>query len=233
MGAVPGHARSSLVRGAAGPAIIAHGAGNSPQRARQAVADAADFLEVDLWVHRGRFEARHERRLAPLPLLFEKWYLRSVPRRPFGLTELLGESTADAGVFLDLKNGGAEAARLVRAAMDSTPGATMIASSQFWHILRAVRDRCPAMELFYSIDVEAKLDLFTSVGGRDVRPRGVSCQHNLLTARTIHLFHERGLQVVGYTIDDLDRARELIGWGIDGVTTHRVRELREMVQERA
>ena len=50
----------------------------------------ADFIEVDLWVHHGRFEARHERRFpASLPLLFEKWYLRTAPRTPFGLADLL------------------------------------------------------------------------------------------------------------------------------------------------
>jgi len=78
-----------LVPGRSGPAIIAHGGGNSVDRVRDYVAAGADYLEVDLWIHRGRFEARHERRVRMLPLLFEKWYLRRVPSAHYGLAELL------------------------------------------------------------------------------------------------------------------------------------------------
>jgi len=100
-----------LVPGRSGPAIIAHGGGNSVDRVRDYVAAGADYLEVDLWIHRGRFEARHERRVRMLPLLFEKWYLRRVPSAHYGLAELLEAAAgSSAGLFLDLKNGGAEAA---------------------------------------------------------------------------------------------------------------------------
>jgi len=222
-----------LVPGRPGPAIIAHAAGNTVRSTRVAIADVADFLEVDLFVHRGRFEARHERRMYPLPLLFEKWYVRWAPRSPFSLVDLLRESAGQVRVFLDLKNGGSTAAALVREALDAVPRAALVASSQHWPILRAVERACPGIDLFYSVDVQAKLDLMLSVAGRDLRPRGVSCNHRLLTPARISRLHEAGLQVVGWTVDDLDRVRELIAWGVDGITTHRVREVREMLQERS
>jgi glycerophosphoryl diester phosphodiesterase len=211
----------ALIPGLTGPALIAHGGGNSEDLARSAIADLADFVEVDLWVHHGRFEARHERAAYPLPFLFEKWYLRRVPHLPFGLAELLRETASRARIFLDLKNGGDTAADLVRRSLDEAgPGIHMAASSQDWRMLRAVGERAPEVDLFYSIDVTAKLNLFLSIIERDLQPRGVSCEHNLLSPQLIERLHQRRLSVVAWTVDDLDRARELASWGVDGITTH-------------
>ncbi len=211
-----------------GPALIAHMGGNTAAAARIAVAAVADFVEVDLWVHRGRFEARHERAVYPLPLWFEKWYLRWAPRRPFTLAELLTETAGKAGVLLDLKNGGAAAARLVWEALDLVMPAApcVVASSQHWHILRQVKELAPEVGLFYSIDVPEKLDLFLSVADRDLQPSGVSCRHTLLTREAVAELHRRALKVIAWTVDDPGRAHELAGWGIDGITTHRVSDLR-------
>lgn len=212
-----------------GPAIIAHGGGNSVDHVRDYVAAGADYLEVDLWIHRGRFEARHERRVRMLPLLFEKWYLRRVPSTHYGLVELLEAAAgSSAGIFLDLKNGGAEAAGAISrviAEADVTP--RIVASSQQWRALRAVAEQLPQVDTFYSIDVRAKLDLFLSVSDRDVRPRGVSCRHSLLSAPIVRRLRDRGLLVVAWTVDDPERARELVEWGVHGITTHRVAEMHE------
>jgi len=217
-----------MVVGRKGPALIAHGAGNTAALANNAIAEQADFLEVDLWLHRGRFEARHERAVYPLPLLFEKWYLRWAPRKPFGLTELLAEAAGRSRVFLDLKSGGEQSAMLVRRAIDNaSPGGLRVAASaQQWRILRAIHAVAPEVETFYSIDVQAKLDLFLSVSERDKQPRGVSCRHSLLTAPIVQRLHDRGLWVVAWTVDDLARAESLAAWGVDGITTHRIAEFR-------
>ena len=217
-----------LLPGRAGPAIVAHGGGNSLDRAREFLGDGADYLEVDLWVHEGQFEARHERRLRWLPLLIEKWYLRRVPSARYGLRELLEESKGrGAGIFLDLKNGGSGAATLLRRMLAANPHPDrIVASSQQWATLRAIREMLPEIDAFYSIDVRAKLELFLSVADRDTRPRGVSCRHSLLTKRIIDTLHDRGMLVVAWTVDDEERARELVSWGIDGLTTHKVREMR-------
>ena len=87
----PGEAKL-LVPGRHGPAIIGHGGGNSARHVDEFLAAGADFLEVDLWLHAGRLEARHERRIKFTPILFEKWYLRRAPRPHFGLDELLAAS---------------------------------------------------------------------------------------------------------------------------------------------
>lgn len=228
----PGTGPLPLVAGRDGPAIIAHGGGNTAVRVHDYLHHGADYLEVDLWMHRGRFEARHERRLRWVPLLFEKWYLKRIPNPNFGLDELLAETAGHgAGIFLDLKNGGAQGAALLRRVLNATRHPErVVASSQQWRTLRAIREILPDVDAFYSIDVRAKLELFLSIVDRDTRPRGVSCRHSLLTRRTVEDLHARGLLVVAWTVDDMDRARELVSWGVDGLTTHNVAEMcREFV----
>ena len=219
--------REPLATAHEGPAIIAHRAGNSRKLVRAALADSPDFLEVDLWLHRGRFEARHERAAYPLPLLVEKWYLSFVPRHPFSLHDLLVEAGPTTGIFLDLKNGAGQAAALVRRSLDSAPGHPRVAASaQQWALLRALRAVCPEVDCLYSIDVLAKLDLFLSIADRDAIPHGVSCKHTLLSRPVVEQLHARGFAVVAWTVNDLDRARELTSWGVDGITTERVAEVR-------
>lgn len=212
-----------------GPALIAHKAGNTAMHALAAIENVADYVEVDLWLNRGRFEARHERRLfSRLPFLYEGFRISLAPRRPFGLAELLEQTEGRVDIFLDLKNGGPTAAQLVRRSLDEARYRhRLVASSQLWPVLRALRDVAPEVALFYSMGTQAQLDLFLAVAERDASPRGISCRHSLLTPRVIELMHDRGLLVVAWTVDDLDRAAELAGWGVDGITTHRVVELRE------
>lgn len=150
------------------------------------------------------------------------------PRKQFGLTELLDTAAGRVRVFLDMKSGGEESARLIRRAIDDAHVAPrLVASAQQWRFLRALRDIVPEVETFYSIDVQAKLDLFLSVHDRDRQPRGVSCRHTLLSAEVVQRLHERGLWVVAWTVDEVERAQALAAWGVDAVTTHRVRQVRE------
>lgn len=212
------------------PALIAHGGGNDPAVARRALADGADFLEVDLWVRRGRFEARHERHLpGPLPILYERWYLRPAPRPVYRLEELLLACHGRAGVFLDLKNAPGAAPRLVRRALAEPGGrdARVAASSTNWPLLRAVKAARPDLDLYYSVDTPAQFDLFRSVAERDPLPAGVSCRHSLLSERAIARFHEDGLAVVAWTVDGAERARALARWGVDAITTNRAAAMRD------
>ena len=225
----PGARRAAALSPAPGrPALIAHSAGNTASRARAAIAECADFLEVDLWVHRGRFEARHERRLpARVPLLLERWYVTRPPRVPFGLAELLAESAGEAGVFLDLKNGGAVAAQLIRRSLRGHDGgARLVASSQSWSLLREVKAICPGVDVYYSVDAPAQLDLLFSVMTHDRAPAGASCRHSLLSEEVVEDLHAAGLSIVAWTVDDPQRARTLARWGVDALTTQRAAALR-------
>lgn len=221
--------RGELVPGVPGPYLIAHAAGNNAWRVHDAIEDGADLVEVDLWARRGAFEARHERRFGPIPLLFEKWYLRR-PDGPFDLADLLRATDNQSRLFLDFKTGGREPARLLKQAMaDARPALAPAASSQIWSMLRAVREELPEVPIFYSISVRAQLDLFLNMLERERPPDGVSCRHNLLDSEAIERLREAGMTIIAWTVDDGERARDLVHAGIDAITTHEIHEIRQAI----
>ncbi|MDE2669937.1 MAG: glycerophosphodiester phosphodiesterase [Chloroflexota bacterium] len=210
------------------PTLIAHGGGNGPDPVLKALASRAPFIEVDLWLHGGRLEARHERRVpGPLPLLYEFWYLTPAPRPPYHLEDLLLACEGRASVLLDLKNGLGKLAPVLRQTLAAFGrGVDVVASSQNWPLLREVKVACPELELYYSIDTPDQFDLFQSVMLHDPLPAGVSCRHTLLDRRIVRDFHDAGLAVAAWTVDDGDRARDLVRWGVDAITTNQVEEIR-------
>ncbi|MDE2933649.1 MAG: glycerophosphodiester phosphodiesterase [Chloroflexota bacterium] len=215
------------------PALIAHGGGNGPDPVLEALAASAPFIEVDLWLHRGRLEARHERRVpGPVPLLYEFWYLTPAPRPPYHLEDLLLACEGRASVLLDLKNGLGKLAPVLRQTLAAFGrGVNVVASSQNWPLLREVKVACPQLDLYYSIDTPDQFDLFQSVMLHDPLPAGVSCRHTLLDRRIVRDFHDAGLAVAAWTVDDGDRARDLVRWGVDAITTNRVEEIRAALAE--
>ncbi len=215
------------------PALIAHGGGNGSSQARAALAAQPAFIEVDLWLHRGRLEARHERRLpGPLPILYEFWYLTAAPHPPYRLEDLLRDCQRRAGLLLDLKNGLGKVPPILRQILETHgAGAEIIVSSQNWPLLRQVRTACPTLDLYYSIDTLDQFDLFQSVMLRDPLPAGVSCRHTLLDREIIAGFHDAGLAVAAWTVDGGERARELARWGVDAITTNRVEAIRAALDD--
>ncbi len=222
--AQPDSAFEHFLPGRSGPAIIAHGA-EIPLTRPRLRRGGADYLEVDLWIHHGRFEARHGAACAAPPPV-RKVVLRRVPSTHYGLVELLEAAAgSSAASFSTSERRRRDRRRHLPgdSSTDITP--RIVASSQQWSALRAIAGRLPQVDTFYSIDVRAKLDLFLSVSDRDMRPRGVSCRHTLLSAPLVRRLRDRGLLVVAWTVDDTERARELVDWGVHGVTTHRVAEM--------
>jgi glycerophosphoryl diester phosphodiesterase len=188
----------------------------------------ADYLEIDLWVHRGRFEARHERRLPfHLPGIYERWYLHRPPADRDPLGTILHACEEHTGLLLDIKNGNHLPSTMVaRALAKWEQTAAVAASSQHWPALRAIARAAPAVAVYYSVDVVAKLDLLFSVARRDPLPAGISCRHSLLTREVVERLHDEGLAVIAWTVDNEKRAVQLAEMGVDAITTHRVRELR-------
>jgi glycerophosphoryl diester phosphodiesterase len=209
------------------PHIIGH-RGNSRDEVVRFLGSGADFIEIDLWVHEGNFESRHERALYPLPLLFERWYLKL--RSPhFDLSDTVAAIDGRAYLFLDLKNGGSHVVPLVRETLRRFPGLHLSASASDWATLRALHDAVDEVDVFYSMEVPERLDLFLSVIERDHRPLGVSCRARMLTPAIVDRCHALGLKVVAWTVDEPDAARRLAAWGVDAITTHRPTEIRAAV----
>ncbi|WP_145062577.1 glycerophosphodiester phosphodiesterase [Adhaeretor mobilis] len=53
--------------------------------------------------------------------------------------------------------------------------------------------------------------------------------HNLISQATVDLVHANDLELVVYTVDDVSRMRQLIDYGVDGITTNRPEILYEIV----
>jgi glycerophosphoryl diester phosphodiesterase len=47
----------------------------------------------------------------------------------------------------------------------------------------------------------------------------ISIRHSLLTAERVAELHGRGVTMIAWTVNDPVRARELIGWEVDGITS--------------
>jgi glycerophosphoryl diester phosphodiesterase len=213
--------------------LIAHAAGNSADAVERAIAAGADAVEADLYAQRDHFEVRHERSLFPLPVLVERWYVRRRPRRPMRLVNLLDLVGGRCAVLLDLKSGGPRSAHILERVLREAPDGTDLAvSSQFWYMVRAVNAAHTSIPALYSIDVRAKLDLFMSVAERDRQAAGVSIRHTLLDRPTAETLQERGMIVAAWTVDDVDRARELAEWGVDAITTNRIEDAIAAFRER-
>lgn len=211
-------------------AVISHAGGNNQWRVDQAIAQGADLIEVDLWENRGQFEARHERRIGSLPFLFEKWYFRR-PDAPFRLADLLRATDRRARLLLDLKSGGLKPVHLLREAIDEAePWLVPAASSQIWSVLRHIRRDLPEVPVYYSIDVRAQLDLLMENLRREEPPDGVSCRQQLLDADTIRTLRRAGMAIIAWTVDDPERARELVEQGVAAITTHEVEDIREAIR---
>ncbi len=54
----------------------------------------------------------------------------------------------------------------------------------------------------------------------EITYRTLNLMHTLVTEETIATHHDLGRTVTTWVVDDLDEARNLIQWGIDGITTN-------------
>lgn len=214
------------------PVLIAHAGGNSSDRAGISFDGGADLVEVDIWSYRNRLETRHERRIPLTRVLFERWYMKWAPARHSSFSELLALSVGRGGVLLDFKNTRAVPDLLKQALAEAGEGTRVCASSQLWSILRQVNKQVPEMEMFYSIDVEDQLNLFLSIAERDPVPSGVSCNHERLDEGLIEHFHDLGLAVIAWTVDDPQRAVELTEWGVDAITTNALNAVKAELDSR-
>jgi glycerophosphoryl diester phosphodiesterase len=193
--------------------LIAHRAGNLVELVAPAI-DVADAIEIDVHLFRNRLEVRHAKVLLwPLSRLWEKWELlpRDAPRP--GLAAIVDVVPDGVHMWFDLKGFTTRLPRAVHRVAAAREGVTY--SSRHWWILGWVRRR---------------------TSGRTMKSVGNRFERWLVTRTRLHgpehgvVVHERLLDdgslarlratepiVVAWGVTDRDRARELIGRGIDGL----------------
>jgi glycerophosphoryl diester phosphodiesterase len=229
-----------------GPLLaVAHRAGNSLAGLRTALELGADVVEADVNAHRGRLEVRHLKTMGPLPLLWDRWELRSARSPRLGLETLLAAADGGATFMLDLKGGdpavGAEVARELH---ERAPERPVLVCSRNWAALapftgigwvrtvRSARTRRELRRLLAVLDV--------GVGGgkkalAGAEPYGVSVHRSLLDPDAVAALHRYVEVVMTWPINDdaaLDAVLTLRGSGSLGVISDEPAVLARLVAER-
>ena len=197
------------------PFVVAHRAGNSLDRLRDAERLGVALIEADVRLYRGRPEIRHLKTVGPLPLYWDRWELASPFRRSLVLSELLGSTARATELMLDLKGANTRLAEIVRGELEPyLPGRRFTVCARSWNLLDAF-DGLP-IRRFASVgnrrQLRALLDRFA-----ETRLDGVSIHENLLDARVLAEIRSVAGLVLTWPVNVPARARELLRLGVDGL----------------
>jgi glycerophosphoryl diester phosphodiesterase len=223
---------------------IAHGYGNSRRYLAQALEGPVDCIEADVWYQNGRVAVRHERRLGPLPILFDeknrdhvghgpgryglpllRWYVK-VQFRTLYLEDVLTLARGRRRVLVDVKwSPGGRQSAFAQALAQTVRLAGMTDDVTFcgqnWSVLQHLRVMDPGLRVYYSIGAQRQLPAFGRVP-QDETLRGVCVHQSLLNAQVIDILKRRGLDIWTWTVDDVEQAQRLVAMGIDGIISNRL-----------
>jgi glycerophosphoryl diester phosphodiesterase len=223
---------------------IAHGYGNSRRTLALALEAPVDHIEADVWYQDGRLAVRHERKLGPLPILFDekdkghaghgpgryglslgRWYVK-LQLDPLYLEDVLALARGRRRVLVDVKGSGrgrqsAFARALVQSVRLAGMGDEVTFCGQNWPVLQRLRVIDPGLRVYYSIGAQRQLAAFGLVR-QDESLRGVCVHQRLLDPQLIDILKRRGLDIWTWTVDDLGQARRLVATGIDGIISNRL-----------
>lgn len=198
---------------------IAHRAGNNLRATEEALKAGVDAIECDFWHARGRLALRHERKLPGIPLLFDKWFVRW-QWGELSLRELLLAIDRRAELFLDVKSATPRAADAVLELYNDhasmLPPRTLVCSKQ-WKLLDRLGAAGTDLQMFYSVGRTGNVEALLRRTERPHPPAGTSIRHSHLDEAAIRRLHDAGLRVLAWTVNNEDRARQLVAWGVDGI----------------
>ena len=207
-----------MVRQGRPPLTIAHRAGNSVERVLEAYATArVDYVEADVWLHRGRLEVRHDKTAGPLPILWERWRISpAFGRRPV-LDDVLDAAAGRGAVFIDCKGNDEGLAQAIAGAVERHDAAAWVAWSGGWAHLDRLRALLPQVPRFYTAGSLRRL--------AQMRPRlrhseidAVSIDSRFLTREIVAELKALGVATLAtWAVADAAGAERVLGWGVDAV----------------
>lgn len=191
---------------------VAHNSGGSLQATLEALIYGADVIEIDVVEIDGTLYSAHS---SPLPFVGKEWFRG--PRLDTIWTAAFG---AEA-VSLDLKESSPAYVALVGDFLATrAPYRKIIVTGRDSSVLAALRQRAPDVVYLLSVPNHEFLDreLRDNAATREAID-GVTIQESALDDETIAWLGEQRLLVFAWTVNDLERVNELIGLGVDGITT--------------
>lgn len=209
------------------PLLIAHRAGNHLPALAPAAEAGAQIIEIDVWFHRGRLEVGHDKTLGPIPLRWDRWSLAVGRHRPLAVADVLRRFPPAAKPMFDLKGTHPRLPdALHRAIEEHLPNRPYTVSSQNWTYL----DEFLATEeahVIRSIGSTRMLDQMR----RDLdrwTGAGIGLDEELLSAPVVEELSHSTPLIVTWTVNRLERARELLGQGVGGIITDRLEIIRAL-----
>jgi glycerophosphoryl diester phosphodiesterase len=203
------------------PITIAHRAGNSLTKLEAAFAAGIEYVEADVWWRRRRLEVRHDKSAGPIPFLWDRWSIRP-DGRALVLGEVFGAVAGRGKVFLDLKGTATDLAEAIAAEAARLGAADSIAASGNWPHLDRLSNLLPGMPLFYSVGSVGRLDSLQPRLERE-SVSGISIDRDIVDPSVIAHLRAHGVRsIVTWHVETFDRAREVLDWGVDGITSSNI-----------
>jgi hypothetical protein len=208
---------------------VLHGAANHLDQHDRRHHPAVDVIEGDLWMRSGRLLAYHDRPLGPLPFVMgSRGFLSREPANPPDAADLVALAEEGTHLMLDLRSWFRDpAADAARALLGLSDRSRITISCEHWPIADRMRAWLPGIGIAYSIGSKRVLNRYLrgrrngSLPKTDVSVRGSLLQ----TADDVEQLRELSSGVAAWTIDDVDRALELVDLGIDTLISNRLQVL--------
>lgn len=164
---------------------------------------------------------RHLKTLGPIPILWDRWKLASPFARRLLVPELLDALGDRTELLLDLKGRNVRLANGVLRALEPALGAgrpvTICARS--WRLLEPFSG-APGVRLVHSVGSPRDLRrLRRLVAGR--RLQGITIHERLLDSSSVRELRELADTILTWPINTVERAQELVRWGVDGLISDR------------
>ena len=224
------------------PVRIAHAYGNTRTVLRRALAAGVDMIEADIWYRSGQIEARHERRLNPLPLLADRrmrghrpgplaiplphgYYLRP-DIRPLRLTEVLETVRGSRRLLLDVKGRyrGKQIGEFVRTLVsrirEQQAEGYVTVCGQTYSVLDRLRRSAPGLPVRYSIEKPEQWRRFRQMVESDDTVRSACISYRVMDAEKWRFLAENGVDVYCWTVDDPADAARLVAEGAGGIISN-------------
>jgi len=200
-----------------------------------------DLIEADVWFQDDKIVVRHERRLSPLPFLFDerhrlhlktehrcrlplwRWYV-ALERNPLALEEVLARAKGKRGLLLDLKGRYGDREEALAQALAEMLGRMGMEEQaticgQNWPLLGRLRTAAPHLKVHYSIGSAGQLEAFEAMLERDPISR-ICLNQSLIKGPLVEPLKGLNMTIYTWTVDDLWRAHELLELGVDGIISN-------------
>jgi glycerophosphoryl diester phosphodiesterase len=191
-----------------------------------------DWIETDIWLHYGRLVARHDRSLWRLPVLYSRRSISLTLAPEFVLDSLLDETLGTSTrVLIDLKGRSRGFPDVLVGALRRRNAFEHAAiCGKDWSVLERTRSLDSRTQVFYTLETSEHLDLYLARRRERTAPPTISCFHRLLTPATVEVLKSTGSIIFAWTVDSEPRARQLLAWGVDGITSNRLDMLNRIVE---